>query len=265
MKSFLFILSILIGLSSCSSTYYYSTLNTNDEGIGRDNVGAFFFDTDTIQITYSFRGKDGPIQIGIHNKLDKPMYVDWSRSAIIINNVATSYHGKKTRLTGQNIYIGPSASNNISKTTTSGYEYNPDYVSFIPPMRKVEHCSLWLSGLNFDFIDKKDYTKNTIQTVSNQELKVKTLNFSEENSPLFFESYLTIFLEDGTTYTITQSFYISNLIRTKNITPSDLSNSLAQRKDLMFTLIEANNNGWEVFAIGGVIVGTTILDAIFNY
>lgn len=265
MRYFLFILLVPFGLSSCSNTYYYSTISTNDEGIDRDNTGAFIFDTDTIQIAYSFRGQDGPVQISIHNKLDKPMYIDWSRSAIIINDVATSYHGEKARLTGQPFYINTSFDGNTTKITSSGYEYNPDYVSFIPPMRKVEHCSLWLSNLNFDFIDKKEYVNRTINSSSNRAVKVKMLSFFEENTPLFFESYLTIFLEDGSTYTITQSFYIANLIRTKKITPPELSAELSQRKDLMFTLIEANNKGWEAFAIGGIIVGTTILDAIVNY
>ena len=251
-------------MSSCSSTYYYSTLSTNDEGIDRDDLGSFIFDTDSIQIAYSFRGQDGPIQISVYNKLDRPMYVDWSRSAIIINNVATSYHGEKTRLIGQSVYINTSPSGNTTKATTSGYEYNPDYVSFVPPMRKIEHCSLWLSNLNFDYIDKEAYKKTAIRDVNNQEVKVRALNFSEENTPLFFESYLTIFLEDGSTYAITQSFYIANLIRAKNLQPSELSKNLAQRKDLMFTLIQANNSGWEVLAIGGIIVGATILDATLN-
>ncbi|MDR0661502.1 MAG: hypothetical protein LBG19_12115 [Prevotellaceae bacterium] len=255
MKRLLYILLGIITLSSCSSTYYYySTLSTNDEGIDRDEIGSFIFDTDTIQVVYSFKGQDGPIQISIHNKLDMPMYIDWSRSAILINDVATSYMGEKSTL---NSY-------RVAATTTTGYEYDPSYVSFVPPMRKIEHCNLWLSNLNFDYIDKKEYTNTSISNRSSQAMKVKMLNFSEENSPLFFESYLTIFLEDGTTYAITQSFYIARLIRAKRLAPNELANDFSQRNDLMFTLIQANNKGWEVAAIGGIIIGSTILDAVFN-
>lgn len=269
MKYLLFILTALvgvIGLSSCSSTYYYSTLSTNDEGIERDDVGSFIFDTDTIQIAYSFRGQDGPIQVTVFNKLDRPMYVDWSRSAIIINDVATSYRGQKsyitTETTSQTVGLGAFPYSDISttKTTTTGYEYKPEDVSFIPPKRKIEHHSLWLSNLNFDYIDKKEYTNSVVRNTSEQEVKVKALRFSEENTPLFFESYLTVFLEDGSTYAITQSFHIANLIRAKGLKPSDI----AQRNDLMYTIIQANNKGWEIFAIGGIIIGGTILDATLN-
>ena len=257
MKYLLYILAIAISLSSCSNTYYYSTLNTNDEGVGRDKTGTFIFETDTIQLAYSFRGQDGPIKISIHNKLDRPMYVDWSKSAIIINDVATSYHGEKS-------FVEGGLNSYRSAKTTSGYEYNPDYISFVPPFRKVEHCSLWLSNLNFDNIDKKEYGKGTMSNIFNQKVNVKELNFSETNTPLFFESYLTIFLEDGSTYAISQSFYISNLIRAKNITPAELSQELSQKNNLMFTVVKANNTGWQAFAIGSLIVGATVLDAAFN-
>ncbi len=273
MKYLSFIFALLIGficLSSCSSTYYYSTLSSNDEGINRDNLGSFIFNTDTIQITYSFNGQDGPIQIGVLNKLDMPMYVDWSRSAIIINDVATSYKGQKshitTETTSQTFSIGvfPYTDISTTKATTTGYEYNPEQVSFIPPKRKINHCSLWLSNLNFSNIDKKEYNNNVVLDAHNQTRSVKALDFSEDNTPLFFESYLTIFLEDGSTYAITQSFYIANLIRAKGIAPSNLEKGLAQRNDFMFTVIQANNSGWEALAIGGIIVGTTILDATLN-
>lgn len=257
MKYLLYMLAAVISLSSCSSTYYYSTLSTNDEGVSRDQTGAFIFETDTIRLSYSFRGQDGPIQISIHNKLDMPMYVDWSRSAIIINDVATSYDIAQA--------LAQNAQGSSSSSTSFGYEYDTYSVSFVPPMRQIKHCSLQLSNLNFDYIDKKEYAKGRMNNRFDQKVKIKELSFSEEDTPLFFESYLTIFLEDGSTYTINQSFYISNLVRTRNLEPSELSPELSQKNDLLYTVVEASNEGWKNFAVGGLIVGTVILDATLSY
>lgn len=256
MKYLFYILTIAISLSSCSNTYYYSTLSTNDEGVSRDSTDAFVFETDTLRLTYSFKGEDGPIWISVHNKLDMPMYIDWSRSAIIINDVATNYDGSTSTI--------KSGKGNFNSSTSYGYEYNPLDVSFIPPMRKVNHCSLELSNLSFGYIDKKEYNNGTIKNRFDQKIRVKESSFTEENTPLFFESYLTIFLEDGSTYVINQSFYIVQLVQTKKVTPSELSQELSQKSNLMFTVLKANNGGWKAVAVGSLIIGTTILDVALS-
>jgi|GEM_PF-3117677 len=40
----------------------------------------YTYENDTIKITYYFWGNKGIVQIGINNKLDKPIYVDWKKS-----------------------------------------------------------------------------------------------------------------------------------------------------------------------------------------
>lgn len=266
MMRYLYTLLALALLASCSNTYYYSTLSTNDEGIVRGKFGEFIFETDTVQIAYSFDGKDGPILVSVQNKLDKPMYIDWFESVIVINDVATSYRDGKPLATDEpNVYKAKYEEERKSvKTTSSGFEYNPNYVSFVPPMRKTQHCSLQLANLNFKNINKKDYVSSTMTDADKREVKVKSVDFTEENSPLFFESDLVLFLEDGTSYTITQSFFISKLAQTKKLPPTELSGNLLLRKDLVVTINEANNKGWEVAAMSGVLLGVTVLDAVVD-
>lgn len=40
----------------------------------------FTYENDSIRVTYYFWGENGIVQIGINNKLDKPIYVDWKNS-----------------------------------------------------------------------------------------------------------------------------------------------------------------------------------------
>lgn len=40
----------------------------------------FTYENDSIRITYYFWGENGIVQIGVNNKLDKPIYIDWKKS-----------------------------------------------------------------------------------------------------------------------------------------------------------------------------------------
>ncbi len=40
----------------------------------------FTYENDSIRVTYYFWGENGIVQIGINNKLDKPIYIDWKKS-----------------------------------------------------------------------------------------------------------------------------------------------------------------------------------------
>lgn len=65
----------------------------------------FTYENDSIRITYYFWGNNGIVQIGINNKLDKPIYIDWKNSfyknaehtlsyapEIVINNENKSFY-----------------------------------------------------------------------------------------------------------------------------------------------------------------------------
>ncbi len=90
MKHIIYILTAVL-LSSCSSTFYYSSLNTANEYVEKVDNGDFLIETDSLWIAYCFKGPGAPMQITVFNKLDEPLYVDWERSALIIDDKAFSY------------------------------------------------------------------------------------------------------------------------------------------------------------------------------
>ena len=79
MKKWMFLVCLsgmLLSLSSCSS-YYYSTLASNDRS-GRYDVNKdFVIDNDSVCIIYNFHGEDGPVLVTVQNKMDEPLFVDW--------------------------------------------------------------------------------------------------------------------------------------------------------------------------------------------
>ena len=92
--------ALLLGLSACSS-YYYSMLNSNDPVGEKNERGDFVQENDTVRISYRFWGENAPVTITIYNKLDEPLYVDWGRSALIIDDVATTYDPKVASVRGE--------------------------------------------------------------------------------------------------------------------------------------------------------------------
>jgi hypothetical protein len=50
----------------------------------------FTYENDTIRITYYFWGNKGIMQIGINNKTDKPLYLDWKKSTFTVGDQVLS-------------------------------------------------------------------------------------------------------------------------------------------------------------------------------
>ena len=77
---------VLVSCSTYQVNVLSSTNTTKD-----DKTGVFNFENDSVKITYSFYGNNAPVSIQVFNKLDKPLYIDWQRSAAIIGDNAVSY------------------------------------------------------------------------------------------------------------------------------------------------------------------------------
>ena len=51
-------------------------------------------------MVYNFNGINAPINITIQNKLQVPVYIDWQRSALIVNDKAISYVPGELKING---------------------------------------------------------------------------------------------------------------------------------------------------------------------
>ena len=270
MKSILFVLSVvaLFSLSSCSS-YYYSVLESNDT-IGEKNGNRdFVIENDSVFISYCFYGEDAPISITVYNKMDEPLFVDWQRSALIIDDVATSYYQEKAPIQGQteSSYSGDAYRWNRNYSITDGYSSGsfageialPKGVSFIPPKSKVESTPLRLSNFPFDQIPKDQYTRQKFAKSNSSVVTVRVKKFTEEDTPLAFRSYLSLYTADQDNgkrkySTFESSFYVSQLIKTGNVSPASFDAGKKQAGDFFYV---HNVKG----ADAGLIVGAVAIGA----
>lgn len=261
----------LLLFSGCSS-YYYSLLSSNDGKSSLNKDNDFVLENDTVCISYCFYGENAPVAITVFNKLDEPLFVDWTRSALIIDDVATSYYSDKAPIKGNtqssadgytyewNKRFEISSSN--SSTSFAGEITLPKGVTFIPPKSKIGNASLRLTNLSFDKVPDEAYRTGKFAKTDGTIINIRTKDFTEENSPLRFRSYLTLYThtpegEMGKTMPFEQSFYISQLIKTGNVPPQHFEGGQRQAGDFFYIHnVKGVNAG---LIIGAVAIGTAVV------
>ncbi|MDH6534243.1 hypothetical protein D0T51_06480 [Parabacteroides sp. 52] len=255
---------LLLSLSGCTS-YYYSILDSTDRNhlISRNNTGEFIQENDSVRISYNFYGEDAPIHITIYNKLEEPVYIDWTRSAIIIDEVATSYYEGIAPIQGDTyIYNNPATSS--SQGSFSGGIAFPHGINVIPPQARIENTPLTLSNLPFKQIPKKEFTKTSFPVEDSKQLTIYLKEYTEADSPLYFRSYLTLYTEreDGLLskpMVFERSFYVNKLIRAGHTSPSSFLGNREIPGDLFYVKeVKGRNLGIGVAIAAGLAASIAI-------
>lgn len=260
------LVSTLLGLSSCTSTYFYSTLKTTNLDVEKVENGDFLYENDSLWIAYCFKGEDAPIQITIFNKLDTPLYVNWQKSSLILNGVSHPYSdGKITVSTTSEGTSYPdiffkNVHHNYSNTNTT--VQLPKHISFIPPQTMVSHSTLRLSA-QFDEIEGSKYKNAKLVTAHGETTNIKRIGYELQDTPLRFGSYLTLYTTPDKEQAYRIGFYVNNLIKTK-VKPSLLPSDMAERGDTFYQHKRPNNTGWEILAGSVIVAGTVAIDVWAN-
>lgn len=257
MKNIYIVLMVLLITTSCSSTYFFTTLNTASPNTQKVDNGDLVFENDSLWIAYSFYGENAPIDITIYNKLNIPLYVDWSRSALIIDDQAISYAGDVASSFYEIRDYAP------YESEVRGQVVKTKKTSFIPPYTKVSNQSLSLN-LGIKSLEKQSFKTAQMGNKDNNRKYIKRADFSIDDSPLKFTSYITIYAQPENPISYEQDFYITTLIKTREISPSKLPKSMKDRGDTFYTIKPANNTGWEILLGTVIIAGGMYLDATTN-
>jgi hypothetical protein len=167
-------------------------------------------ENDTVMIKFSFAGENFPITLTVYNKLDLPLYIDWSRSVVIINNIQKS--GVFDR-DGQISFIAPFSNVTVSSNSLQDKLFDLDLND---PRIKVSIMRGSVNGIRYTYDDK--------------------------STPLFFRNILALSPnEDYSRPTFyDNSFWISDIIKTDggpSLMPFNPSNSFFIRKVTGFGIV----------------------------
>lgn len=183
------ILTILIlsGFAEIKYVQYYKVESINTTQ--RENE--FIFENDTVRITYSFWSNGGVMAFTVFNKLDKPLYIDWQRSALIIN-------------ADNNFYFNDSMAN-------EGYLQKT--VGFLPPKTQLKQSLDGIVKKNISEWSNYETQYQTRNDSKKEQTKIFAKKFSPQTSPVIFRNYLTLSDKpefDGL-FSIDNGFYIGEL------------------------------------------------------
>jgi len=262
MRLYLILLLPAFLLSSCASSFFYSTISTLNENMYQNEDGDFIMEEDSLLIAYWFSGRNAPIYINVYNKSGSPLYVDWTRSSIIVDDVANSYKGNIYNMdkepeesSSQNIYIDK---NSVIVNSYTDHTVESEQVSFIPPYSRSTFNTMHLANFDYENLKGKYFKNVKLGSKSGEIVSAKMIKFTEENTPLRFRSYLTLYHDKGTPFPIEHEFYISNLIKTKNVKPNNLPDNLFNKGNMFYIEKESKNKGF-----GEAMLGTTLVLGLF--
>ena len=215
---------ILLFFNSCASYRYYTI---NSAGVTQNDKHEFVIENDSLRLVYNFNGFNAPVNITIKNKLSVPVYIDWQRSALIVNDQAISYVPAEMRIDGGFYGSSYKYGNSSGYKTTSGQIQAtaslPPSVDFMPPQTYLTKSQLSIPNRFIGQVPETAFYREKYKVMEGRTVFVKRANFTEATTPLRFRSYLTLMVGELTNkpLTLEHSFYISELMTTGAV-PTDM-------------------------------------------
>lgn len=192
MKSYKLLTLFVFGsffLSSCMK-YQYATVSSN---LQTNEYQEYVLENDSLVIKYSFSGYQGPVNISIQNKLDEPLFIDWSRSALVLNDQSNTYWQNNAGLLAQSdgFQVGWSPGFSSSSSTITGDILGEKATEFIAP-NSYKQISKFTVDPDFTQLSKATMENRiTIQTLNGPN-KALHYSFAKEDAPIRFRTYLTL-------------------------------------------------------------------------
>lgn len=181
---------LMLVITGCGGTYQYITMSSS---LKANEQHEFVNENDTARIKYTFQGENCPVSIEIYNKLEKPIYIDWKESAVVLDGKKLSYWIDQSSITGttsgSSIHwnYAPISASSTNSGTIQGTLTRPDQISFIPPHSYIRESRINLNNKFLELISYKQ--KETLTIEDNVELII--WRFTKENTPFQFRSFLT--------------------------------------------------------------------------
>jgi hypothetical protein len=177
----LIIISLFFLITGCSRSQYLFV----DSHLYQDEKKEFIAENDTVMLTYSFNGDNIPITLSIYNKISSPIYIDWSRSTVVIND---SQDDELFDTDSKTSIISPGAKVVLSSFPMRDTFFDPDIND---PRIKVSLVGGTMKGVRYTYDEKSTpfYFTNILALTTHDDL----------SHPAFYEN----------------SFWVSDIIKTE--------------------------------------------------
>lgn len=211
MKKIIFPIFILL-LSSCAVTNYYQVYKTYTEN-GTINNNKIVFEDKNCSVYYNLWTEGGDIGFGIYNKTESDLKVYLDKTFFVLNGVAYEYFQNRTFSKSSNSGSSVTAYNypyygNYSVTRLDGSSSTSFSTSYmekpeltIPPKTLINISEFKVTNERYINCDLAKYPSHK---------NIKTLNYSNENSPFVFYNLIT-YSTTSETLRVANKFYVSEI------------------------------------------------------
>jgi len=209
------LLLLLLTFSSCTS-YQYLTLNSTE--MPKNDRKEFYWENDTMRLTYNFHGEGGPVTMTVFNKTDKPLFVNWKKSALIRSGESFSLLDHNVQITGG--YSGLSSGGRLLQASSGNIYASfelPEGINLVPPgtfITKSLNAVVEPNPVYSDkFTAKPQPPSKTLTSPAGNPYSYKSYSFDQAASPFQFKSYLTFALANSPEEIyISHSFYAQEVL-----------------------------------------------------
>jgi len=249
LKSVFFLSFFILSLSSCKKYQYLTVVGDIYSEQNAENR----IETDTLLINYNFNGYGCPVKITVFNKSNQPLYIDWSKSSVIIAGQRFSYwtDASTLRTNTESTEIRWTKDFSTTNSSTNGVIVKNERISFIPPKAGIIYKPISLKN---SWIEMNASTGQKI----NVPCDVESMNgifysFTEDNSPFEFRSFITISTNEqfSNPRFFDSKFWVNSIIETQ-AEPVDLLNTYPNQ------FFNSKATGFGAFMGGVALTGALI-------
>jgi hypothetical protein len=188
-------------LSACQQEYM-QIVETKSTNTKLDNNNCYVYEDATVKMTYLFWHDQGTMSFSVYNKTDMPLYIDWSRSSLILNGSKMNYwvsnnDEEASLYYGKYYYKGPimapgyNLSAEVGVSSSNGAN-NIEKITFIPPKSNYYRTQFRLMSEEFIELDKTKYETVTSNEDEKKKTKVYSAQYDKNNTPLDIRNYIAI-------------------------------------------------------------------------
>lgn len=212
MRTIPLLILCVVALSACAPNAQLVTLRGNNV---TPDPGGLMLDTDTLTLRYNFSGERGQMAVSVVNKLDRPLYIDWKRSAFIIGQDKVDYWQDVANVDLSGSTLG-SRYSRYSISSINGTISKDNQVGFIPPKTRLDkrqfvvipNGTLRLPGTPTVVQERDKWNPDR-----KKPLLIDVYNYEADQSPLQFRNYLTLSTDKDfkTEFVIDTKFWASDV------------------------------------------------------
>lgn len=202
MKNPVYLICLLM-LTSCAPLVRVTEL----DGPRLNKTNKLGFENDTVSIIYNFWAENGQLSFTFTNKSDRPVYIDWKKSVLFINNVKIPYWTGQDEVdfntAGASAALNGKISAGVNGSNSKGTITHPERITFLAP-----HSDYSVSGISlaqFNTIPDSAKGEKTLvpETYRRQKkTQVNVRRFDAKNSPLQIRNYITYSFKEYTDETM---------------------------------------------------------------